>query len=40
MEKSFAEGSNAIAYINAEPWTDRMRAHPGFQALLHRAGYQ
>lgn len=40
LEKSFAEGSNAIAYINAEPWTDRMRAYPRFQALLHRAGYQ
>ena len=40
MEKAYAEGSNAIAYINAEPWTDRMRARPRFQALLHRAGYQ
>ena len=40
MEQSYEEGSNAIAYMNAEPWSDLMRAHPRFQSLLHRAGHQ
>jgi Flp pilus assembly protein TadD len=39
MERSYEDGSNAIAYVYAEPWSDEMRANPRFQSLLRRAGH-
>jgi len=40
MERSYDEGSNAVAYLASEPWNDGMRSHPRFQALLRRTGQQ
>jgi serine/threonine protein kinase/Tfp pilus assembly protein PilF len=38
MERSYEEGSNAVAYLASEPWNDGMRSHPRFQSLLRRTG--
>jgi tetratricopeptide (TPR) repeat protein len=40
MERSFEEGSNWIAYLAVDPWTEPLRDHPRFQSLLRRAGHQ
>jgi serine/threonine-protein kinase len=37
MERAYAEGSNMIAYIGS-PEHEPLRRHPGFRALLSRAG--
>ena len=39
LERSVDEGSNWAAYMNTEGWTESLRSHPRFQALLRRAGY-
>ena len=40
MERSYEEGSNAIAYMTVDFYSDRIRAHPRFQSLLRRTGQQ
>jgi Tfp pilus assembly protein PilF len=40
MERSFDEGSNWIAYLAVDPWTEPLRDHPRFQSLLRRAGHR
>lgn len=40
MERSYEEGSNAVAYLAVEPWNDPLRGHPRFQSLLQRTGQQ
>jgi Flp pilus assembly protein TadD len=40
MERSYDEGSNAVAYMIVEPWNAPIRSHPRFQALVRRAGLQ
>ncbi len=39
MEKTFEEGSNAIAYFNADPSLRSLRDDPRFRSLLVRAGF-
>ena len=38
LDKAFSERSNAIAYLAVDPSFAILRPHPGFQALLARAG--
>ena len=40
MERSYEEGSNAVAYLAVEPWNATLRGHPRFQSLLQRTGQQ
>ncbi len=40
MERSYDEGSNAVAYMTVEPWNDPIRSHPRFESLLRRTGQQ
>ena len=40
LEKAFAEGSNAIAYLRPDYRHSQMSRDPRFQALLARAGLQ
>lgn len=37
-EKAFEERSSWLAWLNAEPWWDPLRADPRFQALVERVG--
>ena len=38
MERSYDEGSNFVAYMAVEPWSDQLRSHPRFQSILQRTG--
>jgi TolB-like protein/Tfp pilus assembly protein PilF len=40
MERSYDEGSNAVAYMIVDPWNAPIRSHPRFQALVRRTGLQ
>ena len=40
LERSYEEGSNAVAYLAVEPWNEPLRGHPRFQALMRRTGQQ
>lgn len=38
FERSYEEGSNAIAYLAVEPGNERIRSHPRFRSILRRTG--
>ena len=38
VERSYEEGSNAVAYLSTERWYDPLRFHPRFRSILQRTG--